>query len=312
MPERSLSELEALVGESHETVSGFTVEAGKVDEFARAIHDPHPLYVDADEAVAAGHPAVVAPPTFTRVAYFPRYRVDDATSDFGFDLGFAQSRTVHGEQTYTFERPVYAGDTLDGRTQLVDVSLRTRDDDADLVMATLETTYRTESDELVVTERRTRIEKGETDDTDPGPSGRANDSSGFVEPTGRPRDDGDGDAATLRVPQMSQIDFVKYAGASGDFNPLHVNESAAHDAGSRSVFAQGMLLAGIASRFARRFVPLAELRCFRTRFEARVWPGDRLEVAGVPTDDGVRFEMQNQHGTTVLTGDATAHSPSSE
>lgn len=51
----------------------------------------------------------------------------------------------------------------------------------------------------------------------------------------------------LVVEDISRVDFAKYAGASGDFNPLHVDESYARDAGNPSIFGHGMFTTGLAS-----------------------------------------------------------------
>lgn len=126
---------------------------------------------------------------------------------------------------------------------------------------------------------------------------------------------------TLTVEDVTREDFVRYAGASGDFNPLHYDESYATDAGHSDVFAQGMFVAGIASRFVTDWVGVEPLARFRTRFTAQVWPGDTLTVSGEVTDkrtsDGkttleIDFDVSNQDGTDVLTGDATAVFPTSE
>jgi acyl dehydratase len=158
MPEKPLEELESMVGTSRVTVADLAVEAGKVAEFAAALGEADPVYRDDGTAAERGHDRVPAPPTFTQVGRFPHYQPDDLPDGIqGFDLGFDPERTVHGEQEYEFERPVAVGDTLTGTTTLSDVSQR-EGDGGTLTFATLTTEYRTEADELVVTERRTAIE----------------------------------------------------------------------------------------------------------------------------------------------------------
>ncbi|UHQ98886.1 MaoC family dehydratase N-terminal domain-containing protein (plasmid) [Natrinema zhouii] len=162
MPEKSMAELESLVGERRQTVTDLTVEAGKVAEFARAIESQNEMFYDGEAAREAGYDDVPAPLTFTRVAYFPRYRVGDDGSSFGFNLGFDPERTVHGEQEYEYSRPVTVGDTLDGTTELVDVYQKPGTDGT-LTFAVLETTYTDADGEVVVIERRTRIEREAAD-----------------------------------------------------------------------------------------------------------------------------------------------------
>lgn len=158
MPEKTLAELDELTGTSRVTVDGLTVEAGKVSEFATSLRDDDPAYRDADEAARRGFDRIPAPLTFTQVGRFPHYRGDDVADGIqGFDLGFDPQRTVHGEQEYEFERPVYVGDELTGTTTLTDVYER-EGEDGTLTFAVLTTEYRTDDGELVVTERRTAIE----------------------------------------------------------------------------------------------------------------------------------------------------------
>lgn len=159
MPEKPLTELEELIGESRITVDGLAVERGKVREFVTAVRDENPVYRDADVAAEQGLDEVPAPPTFTQVARHPRYQPADFDDDGiqGFDLGFDEARTVHGEQEYEFERPALVGETLTGTTTLTDVSQR-EGSDGTMTFAVLTTEYRNDDGELLVTERKTAIE----------------------------------------------------------------------------------------------------------------------------------------------------------
>ena len=86
-----------------------------------------------------------------------------------------------------------------------------------------------------------------------------------------------GDAPAPRVVgPLSVADFVRYAGASGDFNPLHYDETIARAAGFESVFAQGMFSAGVLASFAADWLGAAAVRRFRVRFLDVVWLGDTL------------------------------------
>lgn len=125
-------------------------------------------------------------------------------------------------------------------------------------------------------------------------------------------------APELLVEDIDRIDFVKYAGASGDFNSLHVDETYATEAGYPSVFGHGMFTAGLASRLVVDWFGLAAIDRFRVRFTDQVWPGDTLTVTGEivecePAGDGVRveceFAVKNQDSDVVLAGDSTATVP---
>jgi acyl dehydratase len=114
--------------------------------------------------------------------------------------------------------------------------------------------------------------------------------------------------------------LVQYAGASGDYNPLHTDEVyVTRVAGYRSVFAHGMLTMGLTGTVLTDLVGDGRLRTFGGRFLAQVWPGDRLtvrvEVMGQSTClSGDRivelaFTALSGSGAAVFTGTATAFRP---
>jgi AcrR family transcriptional regulator/acyl dehydratase len=77
--------------------------------------------------------------------------------------------------------------------------------------------------------------------------------------------------------------FVRYAGASGDFNPMHYDDALARSAGYPSVFAQGMLSAALLASFAVDWLGAENVRRYRVRFREQVWPGDVLTCSGEVT-----------------------------
>ena len=90
-----------------------------------------------------------------------------------------------------------------------------------------------------------------------------------------------GDAAPRATrPPLTRTDFVRYAGASGDFHPIHHDEAFAAQAGAESVFGTGLLHGGMLGAHLARWVGPANVRSFTLRFLARVWPGDGLELSG--------------------------------
>jgi acyl dehydratase len=74
--------------------------------------------------------------------------------------------------------------------------------------------------------------------------------------------------------------FVRYAGASGDFNPMHYDDTLARAAGYPSVFSQGMHSAALLASFAVDWLGAENIRRFTVRFREQVWPGDVLACAG--------------------------------
>jgi acyl dehydratase len=77
--------------------------------------------------------------------------------------------------------------------------------------------------------------------------------------------------------------FVKYAGASGDFNPMHYDDAFAKSAGYPSVFSQGMHQAALVATFATDWLGAENVRRFPVQFREQVWPGDVLTCTGTVT-----------------------------
>jgi acyl dehydratase len=99
---------ESFIGRAYPAAVRYAVGAEKIREFADAIGDANPVYRDAAAAGAAGHPAVIAPPTFTTIINLKVIELIVADPALGLDW----SRVVQGEQTFEFRRPVRAGDRL--------------------------------------------------------------------------------------------------------------------------------------------------------------------------------------------------------
>ena len=90
-----------------------------------------------------------------------------------------------------------------------------------------------------------------------------------------------GDALPARTYYARRVDLVKYAGASGDFNPIHWNERFAASVGLPGVIAHGMLNMGLVARYlAESFPPGARFEEYGVRFRAMVRPGDRISIQG--------------------------------
>ncbi len=97
-----------LVGRAFAPVSPYLVGREKVREFARAVFATSPLNYDPVAASAAGFADVVAPPTFAVVLQEATLAQLLAEPDAGIDF----SRVVHGEQRFSYTRPIVAGDEL--------------------------------------------------------------------------------------------------------------------------------------------------------------------------------------------------------
>jgi len=118
------------------------------------------------------------------------------------------------------------------------------------------------------------------------------------------------------VENLTRTQIVQYAGASGDYNPIHTDEVyTTQVAGYPSVFAHGMLSMGMTGMMLTNYVGDGRLTKFGVRFTRQVWPGDSLTAKA--TVDAVREEggqhyvdltvsTVNQDGTEVVSGYATA------
>ncbi len=115
---------------------------------------------------------------------------------------------------------------------------------------------------------------------------------------------------------LSRTQIVQYAGASGDYNPLHSDEVyTVQAAGYKSVFAHGMLTMGMTGKMLTNYVGDGRLTKFGVRFTNQVWPGDTLvataTVEAIRNENGqnlvdLKLSTKNQNGVEVVSGSATA------
>ncbi len=118
------------------------------------------------------------------------------------------------------------------------------------------------------------------------------------------------------VDNLSRTRIVQYAGASGDYNPVHTDEVfATKVAGYPSVFAHGMLTMGLTGTMLTGFVGDGRLTYYGVRFTSQVWPGDTLTatatVDSLGEEEGhaivtLQVSTTNQDGLEVLSGEARA------
>jgi acyl dehydratase len=109
----------ALVGKEYRTDDTFEVGREHIRRFATAIGDTNPICHDAAAARVAGHPDIVAPPTFLTVLA-ARFVSMSPTRDP--ELGINLRRIVHGEQSFTLHRPVHAGDHLSLTSRITEIA----------------------------------------------------------------------------------------------------------------------------------------------------------------------------------------------
>lgn len=110
---------------------------------------------------------------------------------------------------------------------------------------------------------------------------------------------------------IDRVQLSRYAGASGDYNPVHVDEIYAKSVGMPSVYAPGMLVMGMLGQLISDWARGGQLRRYNVRFIKMVWPGDTIVCKGRVSDrwgSGGRYFAEidlwaeNQRGELVMKG----------
>jgi acyl dehydratase len=129
----------------------------------------------------------------------------------------------------------------------------------------------------------------------------------------------EGDEAPVVTHELTRTDLVQYAGASGDFNPMHHDEVKAQAAGLPSVFGHGMFSAGFLAKAVTDYVGVGALTNYKVRFAKQTWPGEtfttKITVKAKRKENGSNLvdldaTLLNQDGEVKVSGEATAALPS--
>lgn len=128
-----------------------TVERGKIKEFARALGDLNPFYLDDRLGQASEWGDIIAPPTFATT-----FRDEGIAEAVLRDLGTDISRVLHGEQEFELARPIQPGQTYVCRTRIVDVYEKTGRS-GPMAFVVRETVITDRGDEIVGTMRHTTV-----------------------------------------------------------------------------------------------------------------------------------------------------------
>jgi acyl dehydratase len=118
--------------------------------------------------------------------------------------------------------------------------------------------------------------------------------------------------ASRITPPITRTQIVRFAGAAGDFNPMHHDAEFATTAGLPGVFAMGQLPAAMLASFVAGWLGRDRVRDYGVRFRDKVWPGDRLVLRGEIVEEGageLRCELEvrrESDDAVVITGWARA------
>jgi acyl dehydratase len=121
-------------------------------------------------------------------------------------------------------------------------------------------------------------------------------------------------SATRSFPPITRTDIVKYAGAGGDFNPVHHDDDYARAHGYPAAFAMGLLAAGYLATFLEGWLGREHVRAYTVRFVEPVQLGDVLSCTGELAEegpDGVRAELdvRDEQGGVKILGSAVLVAP---
>lgn len=267
------------------------VTAEDIRRFAEAVGDKNPVFRDEPAAHAAGFNGIPVQPTF-----ITRFHVEFA--DAGLDP--IHTQVLHGEQEYTYQRPIVAGDALAVRYVVSSVRQTRRADG--MAILTLEQQCDDSAGQRLATGKATIIVR----DMQPTGSGETT--------TGKQQADAEGQRIPDLTKQVTQEQINAYADVSGDHNPIHLDSAVARSVGLEGTIAHGMLSMAFLGQAltdwgATQPDQKGWVKRLRVRFQAMVRPGDTLTCSGAltanaPDQQRVELWINNQRGERVTTGDA--------
>ncbi|MEV4140833.1 MaoC family dehydratase N-terminal domain-containing protein [Dactylosporangium sp. NPDC049742] len=249
----------------------FVVEEGKVHEFARATRSRCAEHLRPEDPLA--------PLTFLTASQL--WMAPEHSAWHGVERDFRS--VLHGEQEYVFHAgPLRAGDVLTAR-QFIERTYDKQGRRGGTMRFTDVVTrfWRTGEAEPVADMRTVTI----TVESTAGPAAAA--------PVAAP--------AAGDEPPLTLTDFVRYQGASGDFNPIHHDPGFARAAGYPGPFAVGMLAAGVAANRIAELAGTAAVRRLRIRFQSTAWPGDVLSYAISEDGPTLSATVKRPDGSVHLT-----------
>jgi acyl dehydratase len=315
----------------------FPVESAHVMMFARAIGDPNPAYYAGDESIA--------PPTFAIASdhYDPDYerrpRIGEPWFGSGREAVSVQGGSqqapsggsgFHAEERIVYHRPIRVGDLLSGETREGRSETKQGRRGGRLHFREHVTELCNASGAPAVTLTWVDVlTERSVDGRDAAAHPAERETRASADPEDATLDTrpqtvrwGDRTVAVGSVHEQVVVDdlrrtqIVQYAGASGDFHPMHTDEPYARAMGMPGTFAHGMLTMGLAGIALTDCCGIEPLSDYGARFQGIVWPGDtlttRVRLAGIVRGEGplrarLEIETRNQDRQAVLTGRAHAY-----
>ena len=250
---------------SHESVA--TAEA--IAAYAEAVGETGAV----QDGSGPPHPVRRIPPTFLFTLGIAKPRPFEVYDELGID----QARILHAEQSFTFLAPVVAGQRLTFTPHLDGVGEKR---DGALLLVTV-TTAVTDPTSRAIAELGTVIAVRQA--MSAGAPARAVRGGAGAPASIKP---------VIAMPPITRETLARFAAASGDGNPLHLDSAAARAAGFDDVIAHGMLIAAYAGRAVEQWFPGRAIARFATRFTGITRLGDVVTLSladGDPATDPRRF-----------------------
>lgn len=266
---------EKLVGKEYDS-STFEVKADHIEQYARATNDLNDRYL-------SGGDDVVAPPVFPVVAAFGAFMNAAMDPELEADL----LRLVHGAEEHVIHRPIKPGDVLTVNPVLESVEKKDSGE-----TFTAKATLTDQSGEPVAEVRGTMFIRG---------SGSGSKSSAATEDEPR-------EIVYEEATKVDDDQTYRYAEASGDHNPIHIDPNTAQMAGLPGIICHGMCTMAIATKAAVDGLAggdPARIKRVGVRLSKPVLPGQELTTKLWKETDGDEvttygFETYNQDGVAVI------------
>ena len=261
-----------LAGKAYATKT-FEVTADRIEAFARATNDENERYFAGDDSVGS--------PVFPIVGSFDSYMEAGMDSELGADL----LRLVHGSEEHVLHKPVRVGDTLTVTPVLE--AVESKESGETFTVAAVQTN---EAGEVVAETRGTMFIRGTGSRKAAVADARASEEEHVV--------------VYEESTKVDEDQPARYAEASGDHNPIHLDEATAKMAGLPGVILHGMCTMAIATKAAVNGLADGDptrVKRVSMRFSRPVLPGQELTTKLWAAGEGVYgFETYNPKGSAVI------------
>jgi len=296
----------------------FTVEAGKVREVVNALRSRRGAQSGGTTAIDAA--AMPAPLIFTRTTVFQE---TPGSTVFGL-LGVDPTHMRHAGHAWTQREPLYAGRTYTVTPwSLAGEETKHNRAGGRLRFVTAERNFFAAGGRPVISERMITVIVGPAAAS---PQGRASSAATpsariATKPASSPplhvhadwRNAAPGtELARLRIAPLTRTHFVRFAGAIGDFNPIHHDPDVAHRSGLADVIAMGTLPLGHALAAMEQGYGQGPLTEVEVRFYEPLYPGQALDLIVQAAADSTAaaphalIDLRTEAGTRIITGGVRA------